>query len=447
MKLHPEDPRLTAYLLGELPAGEAAAVERAAAADPAVRLALRELERVQLVLTDTLSGTGPALLPRQCENVRRAAREADREGKVVPLASHRRSWKPWLVPLGAAAGIALLITALTRIPAGPDSPHASRQTPASERAPWDEVPLEVALLPAPGPAHAKPADAPAPVASAALAGRIAARDLALERGGDAFLQKVNERLRTIALPSPSQLPDLEPRTMLSAADHPSLDLPIHAGRASLGWISHSIRSERTLPPRNAVRLEEILNAFPLRPAGAAAVSGGATLSVEAIPCPWKPSASLVLISFRGAADASLDVSATFTTDPNAVRRYRLLGFSQPAGASAPAKLPRRLPSGAVTSVVLEIEPIGTATALGKIGWTVGGNPAPSVPVNRQPDAEPSNDARFAALLCAFSQWLAGDGAGVIDASLVGALAREVDAPDLPPTRLELLGLVHQALQL
>ena len=44
MKLHPEDPRLTAYLLGELPADEATAVEHAIAADPALQLAIKDYE-------------------------------------------------------------------------------------------------------------------------------------------------------------------------------------------------------------------------------------------------------------------------------------------------------------------------------------------------------------------------------------------------------------------
>ena len=40
MKLNPDDPRLSSYLLGELAPGEAAEVERALAADPALRVAV-----------------------------------------------------------------------------------------------------------------------------------------------------------------------------------------------------------------------------------------------------------------------------------------------------------------------------------------------------------------------------------------------------------------------
>ena len=39
-RIHPEDPRITAHALGELPSGEAAELERAALLNPAVQEAL-----------------------------------------------------------------------------------------------------------------------------------------------------------------------------------------------------------------------------------------------------------------------------------------------------------------------------------------------------------------------------------------------------------------------
>ena len=76
MKLDPEDPQLSAYLLGELSAEDASAVERAAAADPALGLALRELESTHRLLANTLAPGSATLLPRQRETIRRAARVA-----------------------------------------------------------------------------------------------------------------------------------------------------------------------------------------------------------------------------------------------------------------------------------------------------------------------------------------------------------------------------------
>jgi len=448
MKLHPEDPRLTAYLLGELGAEEASAVERACAADPAIRLALRDMERVQILLAGTLAPASITLLPRQRDNIRRRARQAGLEGKVVTLASHRRSWKPWLIPISSAAAIILGITILTRLPSG-EGGTSARNLPVAP-ANWDKIPLEIALLPAPGPADASHSanatDSPRATAGSGLAERTAARDTAIEKTGDEFLRKVAESLESSPAPSPSDLPDLIPRGLVIAAENPTLELPVHSGRASLGWIRHSIEQERTLPVPQAVRLEEVLNSFALRPAGATAIAGGATLSTEIIACPWKPSAALLIVSIRGAGESAREVRPVFHADVENVRRYRLLGFSTLVGVE-PGKLPSRLPAKSVTTLAIEIESLGSASSFGTLEWTIDGQPAAPVPLIRQVDGEPSDDARFAALLCTFAQWLSGEQAGVIDGELVAALAREVDSPSLSAERTALLDLINQALKL
>ena len=55
MKLHPEDPRITAYVLGELDAEDAAAVEQAAAEDPAIQEKVREAGEIQRFLKERLA--------------------------------------------------------------------------------------------------------------------------------------------------------------------------------------------------------------------------------------------------------------------------------------------------------------------------------------------------------------------------------------------------------
>jgi hypothetical protein len=96
-------------------------------------------------------------------------------------------------------------------------------------------------------------------------------------------------------------------------------------------------------------------------------------------------------------------------------------------------LPSRLPAKAITTLALEIEPSSAATALGAIEWTVDGKPAAAVPINLHLDAEPSDDARFASLLCTYAQWLVHDQPTFIDADLLAALARETVSATLPRT--------------
>lgn len=446
MQLHPEDPRLTAYLLGELPADEAAAIEHAVAADPALGLALRELENVQRLLTNTLSPGSVTLLPLQREHILNAARHADQAGKTVSFASGRKSAKSILIPLAAAALITLAVFLMLRLPAG--GPSSTANPNPDEFNPSGELPLEVALLPAPGPPDSgSQTDSEArPTASSSFAKSASIRSAAMQQEGDLFLRKVAERLSGTPVPDEKSLPPLRPRKSVSAAEQPTLALPIHAGQASLAWVSRSIREDHKRPPASAVRLEEMLNHFTLRPAGAAAISQGVTLSTESFSCPWKPSATLLLVSFRGANDSARDVAATFKANVAGVSRYRLLGFA-PVNGLAPGSLPSRLPAKSMSSIVLEIESSSPVGGLGSIEWSVNGKPAAAVNIARHGDTEPSDDARFAALVCTYAQWLSGQAIGLVDTELLAALARENAAETLAADRVDLLNLIDQSLDL
>jgi len=118
MNLDPEDPRLTDYLMGELSADESATFERAVAADPALQVAVREIEDMQRLLSNSLAPESKTLLPRQRDKILSAARHAEQSGKIKTLASHKRSLKPLMVPLAAAAIITLAILLLLRLPTG-----------------------------------------------------------------------------------------------------------------------------------------------------------------------------------------------------------------------------------------------------------------------------------------------------------------------------------------
>ena len=263
--------------------------------------------------------------------------------------------------------------------------------------------------------------------------------------------------------SPDVVRELSATALTQSAGSPTLALPVHAGQASLGNIRDAIRTEHRLPPHDAVRLEEILNRFALTPNGLTAVarhpashwhpddrstgttSHAASLATESLACPWKPSASLVLITLRGNPFSDCEITAAFRPNPANTRGCRLLGFAPVAGPP-PTALPTRLAAKASTSLVLEVDPATASGELGTLEWTVNGEPAAAVPITRHGDAEPSDDARFAALVCTFSHWLAGDAPGMIDADLLAALARESATTTLPAERADFLQLIDQALQ-
>ena len=89
-----EDPRLTAYALGELPADEHAAFERELEGDPAARAEVESIRAMAGVVEVELRQEPAATLT-----------ESQRAAVKHEATRHRAGWRPWLVAasIGAAA--------------------------------------------------------------------------------------------------------------------------------------------------------------------------------------------------------------------------------------------------------------------------------------------------------------------------------------------------------
>ena len=137
--LHPDDSRLTAYVLGELAPEDAAAIERAAAADTGLRTKIQEITDVQDFLTGRLAASADPRLPRQRENIRRNPQQT----------KSRRfaSLQIWIIPAAAVVVLALATLILTRMPADKPLAAAGRHQELLEPAPV--LPPAAVLPPAP----------------------------------------------------------------------------------------------------------------------------------------------------------------------------------------------------------------------------------------------------------------------------------------------------------
>jgi hypothetical protein len=406
MNLHPEDPRITAYVLGELDTHDAEAVEHAAAADPAIRQKIIEAQDIQRFLRERLTPPTNQLHPHQRNQIRRTASLAPHQKKTV-----LRRFPTWFIPATAAAVIILAAFALIKLPAA--KPTALAKTSPTPLPPATEI------LKAPAPPNLPPAPVQASIKNPGF---------------------------------------------LSASDFPALDLPILPGQANLSSLTRPIRDAGRLPPHDAVRLEEILNSFPLRLSGTSAIArsspgnwhpdkrdGGisahlATLSTEMIACPWKPSATLLLISARANSQKNCNLKITFHPNAENVFRYRVLGFN-PGKDKAPQETPTQLTADSYTTLAIEIESSKPAADLGSLEWSADGNAAPPISLQHKPAAEPSDDARFAALVCTYAQWLAGEQTGIIDKQILSALVRENTSATPPPDHADFINLIETSLQL
>ena len=408
MKLDPEDPRLTAYVLGELGPEEAAAVEQAVASTPPLQAEVESIRHARDFLTEHLTQPDEKLLPTQRETIRQSANTR----KILPIISLPERLQAWIIPASAAAVLAVATTILILTP-GEKKPTVAKVT----------------QTPVPAPI-AKATPPPKPAAPAGTASSFS------QRGS------------------------------ITAAEFPTLDLPTQVVRPSLATISNSIRTDGKLPARESIHLEEILNNFTFRLNGTAAIARSstpqwhpderatglnahvATLTTEMIACPWKPSSTLLFISLRGGMQASqgAEVKVAYHANPDNVFRYHLLGFTgtnaTPAGKSAAPPT-----SNSTVTLAIEIEPSKSGTELGSLVWSVGGSAAPEIHLIHRTDAAPSDDARLAALVCTYSQWLSGEQTGIIDADLVSALAREITSSTLSPERSDFLQLIEESLHL
>ncbi len=136
MKLSPDSPELTAYLVGELTDGQRAEVEAALAADPVLRAELESLRRASADLGAALAAeSAPALAPVQRAWLSGATERA--HGSATPAAGPvasrpARPWWQWLLGFTTAAGLALIAASLLLPP--PDA--------GSTRAAWLAARLE-----------------------------------------------------------------------------------------------------------------------------------------------------------------------------------------------------------------------------------------------------------------------------------------------------------------
>lgn len=359
-----DDIRLTAYVLGELPDDEAAAIRAAAEIDPGLRRELEAISAQQSELMAIFGDEREVLLPKQNDAIRRAVKEATRKGAIVKLSSHRKSAQKWAVPLAAAAVIAFGIFVLTLIPSEKTSNSGGQ------------------------------------VANGGGSGE------GTEGGSPDAILEVNE--------------------------------------GSFAAIVRSVRMDEQLPEKSTVDIGDLIAEFPLKAKDKVVLWKGTTIGAEIIPCPWKPSSSLVFLEIKRAKGDGGNFSARYLPEEGSILAMNIIGIDKAVEAGL-------LVDGEVLepgdSVFIVIEAASSNPALGEIHLTVDEEDGPPLVLVREPATEPSEDAAFAALICAFGHWLAGEDRGYIDEAVVLGLAREVASRSVVADRYDFLTLIDQAMKL
>ena len=134
MSIDRNDPRLTAYALGEMPTGDAAAFAAELAADPAARDEIRAIRAVADTVGDTLrTAEVPGLTAGQ--------REAILSCAAASTGRQRPPMRIWALRLAAAAAVLTLLGVLIW-------PFVQPSDPGTAAGP--NAPVPPAVSPAPG---------------------------------------------------------------------------------------------------------------------------------------------------------------------------------------------------------------------------------------------------------------------------------------------------------
>jgi Ca-activated chloride channel homolog len=99
-------------------------------------------------------------------------------------------------------------------------------------------------------------------------------------------------------PSVDRFPDKEPPSVLSAAEHPVSTFSVDIDTASYTFIRRSLSAGR-MPPRESVRVEELINYFPYAYPAPEDRARPFRLTTTVMPSPWSAENQLLHIAIRG----------------------------------------------------------------------------------------------------------------------------------------------------
>lgn len=259
MKLSPDDPKLTAYALGELPDHECAAVEAALAESPECLKAVEAIQTFAGQLTGELQQeSAAALTPEQVQAVIQAGPDKD---KIIPLFGDKRTSRTiWMI----AAGFVLMLTL------------SSLFLPSLTKAKRESTPERVMMYAAPS-ASAPPS---------------AIMD---------FYRESSEPARYI-IPQNTITPSATYQHYIENPFIPVAQEALSTFSTDVDTASYAIirqfLNRNMLPPPDAVRIEEMLNYFTYhypQPEGNVPFS----VNMESASCPWNSEHRLLRVGLKG----------------------------------------------------------------------------------------------------------------------------------------------------
>jgi len=293
MTFDPDDWRWTAYLLDELDGDDRAEIERLIAADPEARAYVDSLRGATDLLARDLAAA-PAAAPARLDDV---ARRRIERAAAAPVRGRRR----WWMAGGAAAVIGLAAIALLRVGPGASTGRDGKQVAST---PGSTVGSAGPAGPSGGSSAADRAEGRYADRSQAFA--ASANDLK-ERAGYYGVKDFANGFDDLDVdgaeppPSAEAYSRIDDHGFIATATDARSTFSIDVDRASYANVRRFLEQGQR-PPRDAVRIEELVNYFPYEHTEPRAGQPFAITS-EVGPSPWHAGYRLLKIGLQAPAIA------------------------------------------------------------------------------------------------------------------------------------------------
>lgn len=342
--LKANDPRLTAYALGELSREESAEIAQQLKGNPELQKEVNEIDALGLSLAEAFGSTDTLKLsPTQRATVYQSGRIPTSDD-VVSI--HKKQWlRPVIVTLGAAAVITLSFAWLNNM-AGRDD--------LGNNLSFAKITKDDMLAPVtPNQSkwnHKQPNNGVSSVSSNTVLFDPSKKQN-IENMSEGLMHhpaKLRDAIEKTAASQPEfSLPEIKENNWVARADKAMSRLPLVCGNSSWQWmqqwaegIASNPETTPIRPNKNAVRIEEILNHFRYTKPADIQV-GDLHTGVSIVQCPWDPShqIAVVVVQNRSSNDAYAEAAVTMSAS---VSKYRLIGYAKTtipeAAKTAPARV-------------------------------------------------------------------------------------------------------------
>ena len=148
------------------------------------------------------------------------------------------------------------------------------------------------------PVHATPAPPSQPHVVKPAAAEAMARAVAPIQIMGAGAYHHSQQSPLVTYPGVDRFPDKPPTGTMSVAEHPVSTFSIDVDTASYAFVRRTLNANR-LPPREAVRVEEMVNYFPYAYPAPKDRTHPFLATTTVLPCPWDAGSQLLHIGIRG----------------------------------------------------------------------------------------------------------------------------------------------------